>query len=99
MRKSFTTYSKQKIREIHALSAKYNGKHADHSVKLLELAEKHAKEIKDLYTSKDKHFTTEVGDLVILCLELLIEHQKEPDKIMQVCYSRYEKKLNELLNQ
>jgi len=94
---SFTRYAKKKIKKVHALSAGYNGKSRDHTEVLLELVKKHEKEIRDLYAAKDQHFTVEVGDLLILCMEILLEHRKDMDGILDKCYRRYEKKLSLLL--
>ena len=97
MEKSLTDHARKHIKEIHALSACYNGKTEEHTGVLLELVKKHAKEIEQLHGSKDENFTVEVGDLLILCHELLLEHEKDPDQIMGVCYERYKKKLSELI--
>jgi hypothetical protein len=97
-RKSLTAHAKKNIREIHALSARYNGKGGKHAEKLLGLVRKHAKEITELYREKDAHFPVEVGDLLILCHELLVEAKTDPDKIMEKCYNRYRKKLSHLIS-
>ena len=98
MDRSLTKYAKNNIKEIHALSKRYNGKKNDHAKALIKLVKKHAKEIEELYSKKDKHFTTEVGDLLILCHELLLENRQDQDRIMDLCYGRYRKKIGELLN-
>jgi len=66
---------------------------------LLELAEKHAGEIKELYGRRDRHFIVETGDLLVLCLELLAEHGKNPDDILDICYRRYRDKLTDLIKE
>lgn len=95
--KSLTKHAKGNIREIHALSLRYNGKKRDHSRKLLAMVKEHAKEISGLYRKKDPHFSTEVGDLLVLCHELLLEKGKDPDKILETCYKRFKDKLAWLL--
>ncbi len=97
MPNSLTDYAKEKLEEVHALSAKYNGKEKDHTEKLLDLVDKHAKEIRELYEAGDDHFSIEVGDLLILCHELLLEKKSSADGIMDVCYERYLKKLKEVI--
>lgn len=97
MRKSFTEYSKKRISEIHSLSREYNGTNSRHTEVLLDLVEKHSLEIKELYGEKDDHFSIEVGDLLILCIEILLEQQKDLDDILNKCYSRYETKLKGLI--
>jgi hypothetical protein len=99
LKKSLTNHAREEIKNIHSLSKRYNGKKRQHSEVLLDLVKKHAGEIDKLYKKKDKHFTTEVGDLLILCYELLIEKRTDPDKVMGLCYTRYRKKLKELLKE
>ncbi len=79
------------------LSQKINSpKGKNHRKKLLHLAEKHVKEIKYLYGKNNCHADLETGDLLILCLELIIESKKNPDEIIGKCLERYEKKLTNL---
>lgn len=94
---SLTEYAKKNLKEVHALSKEYNAKAQDHTMKLLNLVDKHAKEIRELRERGDDHYSVEVGDLLILCHELLIEAEKDNDSIMEACYSRYKKKLKELI--
>ena len=96
-KRSITRYAKENIREIHKLSAKYNGKKRAHAIKLLEMVREHAEELSALYRKKDPHFTVEVGDLVVLCHELLLEQRKDPDKVLDKCYTRFKKKLSGLM--
>jgi hypothetical protein len=98
MEKSFTDYAKKRIRYIHGLSSEYNGTGRVHMKVLLELAGKHAMEINELYRKKDTHFSTEVGDLIILCMEMLLERDQDLDGILGKCYLRYEKKLSDLMS-
>lgn len=98
MERSFTGYAKERIKEIHGLSKRYNGKDKDHSRVLLDLVKKHADEIEELYAKNDEHFVIETGDLAVLCLELFMEHGREPDEIMDTCYRRYTDKLTSLLD-
>lgn len=94
---SLTKHAKDNIRGIHALSSSYNGKGGKHAEKLLGLVRKHAREITELYRDRDAHFAVEVGDLLILCHELLIEAGKDPNEVMELCYRRYKKKLGQLI--
>ncbi|MDD5633993.1 MAG: hypothetical protein PHW46_01810 [Candidatus Omnitrophica bacterium] len=91
--KTFTKYAIKNIKEIHRLSRKRNSVTKAHPEMLLEFVRSHTKEMKELYEKKDKHFNVETGDLIILCLELLIENGAEPDAIMNIGYGRFRKKL------
>jgi hypothetical protein len=94
---SLTAYARKNIREIHALSEKYNGKRGKHAEKLLSLVREHAREITKLHIKKDPHFLIETGDLMVLCLELLAERKGDADGVMEKCYERYKKKLGGLI--
>ncbi len=90
--------SLKRISGIHCLSKEYNNKvRKDHSQRLLELMEKHVAEIRDLKEAQNKHFLVETGDLIILCFELLLEHQYPIDDMISRCFGRYETKLKTLL--
>lgn len=97
MKRSFTTYAKRNIREIHKLSKRYNGKDKKHMAVLLGLVREHSKEINELYKKKNKHFLTETGDLLVLCLEILLENKTDMDKVAEICYKRYKAKLGQKL--
>lgn len=98
MPRSLTVYAEKNIKEIHRLSRRYNGKKKEHAKVLLELLKKHVNEIEELYWDGNPHFAVEAGDLLILCHELLLEKRKDPNEIMTLCYGRYKKKLNELID-
>ena len=98
MTRSLTVYAEKNIKEIHGLSRRYNGKKKAHAKALLELVKKHVKEIEGLYGAGDPHFAVEVGDLLVLCHELLVEKKKDPNEIMDLCYGRYKNKLNGLID-
>ena len=66
------------------------------SNKIISMMNKHAAEIKELYDKKDKHFAVETGDLIILCLQLLMREGYNVDKVMDRCYERFERKYGEL---
>ena len=100
MPRSVTNYAKKKIKGIHCLSKKVNGTgRKRHAAVLLDLIDKHAVEIRELYEKKDGHFLVETGDLLVLCLEMLEEFKRSPDVVMEKCYGRYERKLFSLLEQ
>ncbi|HQO58910.1 MAG TPA: hypothetical protein PLT76_09360 [Candidatus Omnitrophota bacterium] len=87
-----------RIRGIHGLSKTYNQKVGyDHSRRLLDLMAHHAGEIQDLWEEGNRHFLVETGDLIVLCLELLLEYEMSMDDILRTCFDRYEKKLTQLL--
>ena len=88
----------KRLKGVHRLSRKLNGpSKRKHLQKLLTLAEKHIDEILFLYKKKDPHYLTEIGDLLILCFEILIENKKDVHETMELCFSRYEQKLKKLL--
>ena len=88
----------KRVKGIHVLSRRYNGPVSKtHIAKLLELVDKHAKEIRELYEKGDQHFLTETGDLAVLCLELLLENGADTDTVLRKCFKRYEDKLTRLL--
>lgn len=99
MRKSLTEYAEKNLKAIHALSRRYNGKSGKHARKLLELVKKHAREIGELHGRRDPHYAVEVGDLLVLCHELLIEDGNSADAVLEKCYRRYKKKLKGLLDE
>lgn len=98
MPRSLTVHAEKNIKEIHELSRRYNAKKKEHAKALLELVKKHVKEIEGLYRAGDPQFAVEVGDLLVLCHELLVEKGKDPNEIMGLCYGRYKNKLNELID-
>ncbi|MBU1085889.1 MAG: hypothetical protein KKD05_00035 [Candidatus Omnitrophica bacterium] len=100
MEKSITSFAKQKIKSIHLLSQELNTlEKKEHMQVLLELMREHVQEIKELYQQKDKHYITETGDLLILCLEILKESDQDYDQIMNRCYERYINKISVLTNE
>ena len=89
-----------RIRGIHQLSEEYNkrvGK--NHQERLLELMRSHIDEIEDLAGKNDAHCLVETGDLIILCLELLIENDISIDDTIYQCFQRYKKKLSGLIDE
>ena len=99
MKKSLTQHAKKNLSEVHALSRRYNGKAGDHARKLIALVKKHAQEIEELHGRRDPHYAVEVGDLLILCHELLLEEGRDADAVLEKCYRRYKEKLKELLDE
>ena len=97
MKKSLTRHAKKQISKIHSLSRRYNASGKPHTKALIKLVEKHAGEINKLYKDEKEHFSVEVGDLLILCHELLLEKNEDADDIMELCYDRYKKKLTGLI--
>lgn len=93
-KKTFTKYSRNEILDIHALSDKRNASGAAHADKLIEMIKKHALEIEELLELKDPHCSVETGDLIVLCLEMLIEKGADPDEVMRKCYKRFRDKLS-----
>lgn len=98
MKRVLTKSALDEIIKIHQLSRRCNGlRQKEHLAKLLKLMRSHAKEITELYRKGDPHYLTEVGDLMILCFELLLENKKSIDATARSCFGRYEKKLTHLL--
>ncbi|MBD3296640.1 MAG: hypothetical protein GF392_04670 [Candidatus Omnitrophica bacterium] len=93
-KKTFTVYSRNEILDIHALSGKRAATGAAHADKLIEMIKEHALEIEELLELKDPHCAIETGDMIVLCLELLIEKGADPDEVMRECYKRFRYKLS-----
>ncbi len=88
---------KKRVQAIHVLSRKINGTDRDtHVQKLLEMMTHHTEEIPPLVSRNDPHALIETGDLIVLCLELLMEKGADPDQILDTACARFEKKLSEL---
>jgi len=95
---SLTVTARTEIRAIHKLSQRLNAARGKaHTDVLLELVREHAAEITELFSKNNSHYVVETGDLLILCLEILIEAGEDADEILATCYGRYHKKLNRLL--
>jgi len=92
--------SLDRIRKIHLLSRQLNGPSKnEHRRKLLELIDKHAVEVRELLEAGDPHGVVEVGDLAVLCFEVMLEEGVEINDVLEKCFGRYEKKLATLLNE
>ncbi len=88
---------KKRVQAIHVLSRKINGaEQGSHVKKLLEMMAHHTEEIPQLMSKDDPHALIETGDLIVLCLELLMEKGADPDQILDTACARFEKKLGEL---
>ena len=89
----------QRLEAIHRLSQEYNRKiKKDHRKRLIELMKEHTSEIDELFQQDNPHYLTETGDLIILCMELLLENNQPIGEIMENCFNRYDKKLPVLLS-
>lgn len=100
MQYSLTEYAQQNLKEIHHLSRQYNEKVVvNHQERLMDLMKKHVVEIEELLAQKNKHALIETGDLLILCFELLLEHEYSADEVLQQCYQRYRTKLQSLMEE
>ena len=89
-----------KIKKVHQLSALYNQRiSVPHQKRLLSLMRKHVDEIEELFAQGDPHAIIETGDLIILCLELILERQASIDDVVNKCFERYTKKLSSLLKE
>jgi len=98
MSQVLTRKSLSRLKAIHALSRKYNGPAKQkHLSTLLSLAEKHIDEILLLRKHHNPHYLVEVGDLLVLCFEILLENDQDADDLMTECFGRYEQKLNQLI--
>lgn len=90
----------ERIKKIHQLSQQFNARVGKpHQKRLLELIRKHIDEIEGLVAEKDPHYLIETGDLLILCFELLLEGGADIDEVVEKCFGRYERKLNELIQE
>lgn len=85
----------ESLEEIVNLSQKVNGEDRE---KIFSMINKHIEEIYTLYHRRDKHWVVETGDLIILCLELLLLENKDLDDLLSKCSLRFKTKLNSLLS-
>ncbi len=85
----------ESLEEIVNLSRKVNGEDRE---KIFSMINEHIEEIYTLYHKGDKHWAVETGDLIILCLELLLLENKDIDEILSRCSLRFKTKLNSLLS-
>lgn len=97
MKKSLTDHAKKNIKEIHDLSSKVNAVGKIHRDVILDFIRQHPEEILALQKKGDEHFITEAGDLAVLCFELMVEEGKDPDEVMDKCFSRFREKLERLI--
>ena len=87
----------ERLRRIQSWSRQVNGPSgADHGQRLLEFVRHHADEIQALYDQGDPHGVTETGDLLILCLELIMEQGADIESVLLRCLGRFERKLQSL---
>ena len=90
----------ERIRGIHARSLEFNKLVGmPHQKRLLDLMRKHVDEIAELAQGGDNHYLVETGDLLILCYEMLLEGGSSIDEVTLRCFERYEKKLDELIEE
>lgn len=100
MTKMLTPQAYRDLKNVHQLSRRYNGpSRSAHMKKLLSLLQEHADEISLLYKRRKAHYLVETGDLLVLCLEILLENKKNVDDVMALCFDRYERKLKHLIRE
>ena len=85
--------SSQKIKQILELSKQLG----TDSNKLMEMMQEHTAEIKELFDKKEGHYAIETGDLIILAYQLLMINGQDPERVLEECYQRYDKKLKGLI--
>jgi len=84
-----------KIKDIIKLSDKLG----NDPQKIIDMMQHHTEEIRELHQKQDKHFAVETGDLIVLCIQLLMMEGYSTKTIMETCYDRFDKKLNKLIMQ
>ncbi len=100
MSRVITSSALKRLEGIHQLSKRYNGpSRQKHLRKLLSLVKEHSREIDMLFCKKDSHYLIETGDLLVLCLEILLEEKRNIHQAAEQCFGRYEKKLKTLIVQ
>lgn len=88
----------RRLKAIHQLSQNYNRKlKKNHRKRLMDLMKEHIDEIYELCQKDNPHYLTETGDLIILCMELLLEEGISIDTMLEKCFNRYEIKLPKLI--
>lgn len=96
----FAEKALKRLKDIHVLSQRVNKNvELSHQDKLLDMMRSHIDEIEMLFKKNDAHAIIETGDLLILCLELLVENNADCDQITQKCFERFESKLTSLINE
>ena len=93
--KVFSPSACERLCHIHELSRSVNRGGAHQEV-LLNFISNHAQEIKQLLRAGNDHAYIEAGDLIVLCLELILEGGQDMEQIMTRCLLRFEKKLHGL---
>jgi hypothetical protein len=83
----------KKICDLTALTSKVN---LDEKEKILNMTKHHTIEIDQQYHEKDDHWAVETGDLIILCMELLMLENKNINEILTKCLPRFQFKLLQL---
>lgn len=97
--RSLTPRVKELLSEIHALSQRINSSEGSgHRDVLIKFIRTHSDEINTLFCKGDPHAVIETGDLAVLCLELIMESGRDPDEILNICYSRFINKLRSILD-
>ncbi len=89
-----------KVEEIHKMSVECNRhKNISHSQILLDMMRHHIEEIEELLKDNNSHYLIETGDLIVLCMELLLDNNVDLNDILNTCFQRFKKKLSNLTNQ
>lgn len=84
---------RDKLKEITDLSNKIN---KNDKKKILEMMKEHIVEIEERYHNQDDHWTIEVGDLIVLCYELLLIENNDIEDVFNRCLPRFDVKLKRL---
>jgi hypothetical protein len=83
-----------RLKRIHARSRQLAAERGEsHLDRLLEMMRLHCGEITALCGRNDPHWRAETGDLIVLCLELLLEAKVSPEAAVETSFGRFEKKL------
>lgn len=69
------------------------GRNESHSDRLFEMIRHHCAEIENLRAGNNPHWRVETGDLIVLCMELLLDAGVSPEIAVETSLGRFEKKL------
>ncbi len=89
-----------KLQQIHKMSVERNkDKNISHTQILFNMMRHHIKEIGELLKDNNSHSFIETGDLIVLCMELLLDNNQDLNDILNICFQRFKKKLSYCTNQ
>ena len=90
-----TAELKERVKEIKEMSLKLQGSNEEDSKYILNAIVEHADEIRELFGKNDSHYVNETADMIILCIELLMTNNINPDDPIKLRLNRFVEKIAE----